>query len=109
MTYRLIVDPVARRDIQEFAEYLANYDETFASDQLIRLSFVFQNHLSETPLTWSYFVLTGAPYRAYLFRVGRRIQYWIVYTVDEKLRVVRILRFRNVSRDPDTLGLTGDR
>jgi mRNA-degrading endonuclease RelE of RelBE toxin-antitoxin system len=42
-----------------------------------------------------------APYRAYLYRVGRRTQYWIVYTVDEQTRTVDILHFWNASRDPE--------
>lgn len=54
---------------------------------------------------WSYFPLTGAPYRAYLFRVGRRTQYWIIYTVDEDARTVDILHFWNATRDPDNLDL----
>jgi hypothetical protein len=57
-------------------------------------------------LTWSYFAFTGAPYRAYLFRVGRRTQYWIIYTVDEDARTVDILYFWNASRDPETLDIS---
>jgi len=56
-------------------------------------------------VTWSYFPLTGAPYRAYLFRVGRRTQYWIVNTVDEGTRTVDVLNFWNASRDPESLEL----
>jgi hypothetical protein len=48
---------------------------------------------------WGYFAFTGAPYRAYLFRVGRRTQYWIIYTVDEEIRTVDILHFWNAMRD----------
>jgi hypothetical protein len=62
-------------------------------------------NLGESPLTWTYFVFTGPPYRAYLFRVGRRTQYWVIYTVDEDNRTVDILHFWNASRDPDTLDL----
>lgn len=50
MTYRLVIDPAARRDIQEFTEYLVACSERFSTDQLIRLSFVFQVYLSETPI-----------------------------------------------------------
>jgi hypothetical protein len=64
--------------------------------------------LGETPLTWSYFAFTGAPYRAYLFRVGRRTQYWIIYSVDDDTRTVDVLRFWNASRDPDALVLPDD-
>jgi hypothetical protein len=54
---------------------------------------------------WSYFPLTGAPYRAYLFRVGRRTQYWIIYIVNESTRTVDVLSFWNTARDPDTIDL----
>lgn len=49
--------------------------------------------------------LTGAPYRAYLFRVGRRTHYWIIYTVDEDSRLVNVLAFWNASRDSETIDL----
>jgi hypothetical protein len=57
------------------------------------------------PLTWSYFPLTGMPYRAYLFRVGRRTQYWVVYTVDEEANTIDILSFWNAARNPASLDL----
>jgi len=37
-----------------------------------------------------------------LFRVGRRTQYWVIYTVDEEAGVVDILHFWNAMRDPET-------
>jgi len=37
--------------------------------------------------------------------VGRRTQYWIVYTVGEDSRTVDILQFWNASRDPEPLDL----
>jgi hypothetical protein len=61
--------------------------------------------LAEAPLTWGYFPLTGAPYRGYLFRVGRRTQFWIIHTVDENSRIVDVLAFWNTAHDPDTLDL----
>jgi hypothetical protein len=56
-------------------------------------------------LMWSYFIFTGAPYRAYLFRVGRRTQYWIIYTVDDESRTVNVIHFWNATRDPEVLEL----
>src|SRR5437016_1729183 len=106
MTFRVRIDPVAQRLIDEFAVYLRDYSEDFAIEQLDRLEHVFLVGLRERPLTWSHFALTGPPYRAYLFRVGRRTQYWIVYTVDQDARTVDVLHFWNASRDPDTLDLS---
>ena len=105
MAFRVRIDPVAQRYIDEFAVYLRGYSEEFAVEQIERLNRILSTHLSESPLTWSHFVFTGAPYRAYLFRVGRRTQYWIIYTVDEDARTVDILHFWNSSRDPDTIEL----
>jgi hypothetical protein len=62
-------------------------------------------NLAESPLTWGYFPLTGAPYRGYLFRVGRRAHYWIIYTVDEEAQIVDILHFWNARRDLEALDL----
>ena len=97
MTFRLRIAPLAQRHIDEFAAYLRAYSEDFAIEQI--------NRLERTLFTWSYFPFTGAPFRAYLFHVGRRTQYWIIYTVDEDTRIVNILHFWNASRDPETLSL----
>jgi mRNA-degrading endonuclease RelE of RelBE toxin-antitoxin system len=105
MTFRVRIDPVAQRLIDEFAIYLRDYSEEFAIEQFDRLDRILSVNLQESPLTWGYFAFTGAPYRAYLFRVGRRTQYWIIYTVDEDAQTVNILHFWNASRDPDTLDL----
>ena len=84
---------------------MRSYSEQFSVEQIDRLDRILSVNLKQSPLTWSYFAFTGAPYRAYLFRVGRRTQYWIIYTVDEERRVVDILRFWNATRDPDALEL----
>ena len=34
--------------------------------------------------------MNSPPYCAYLFRIGRRTQYWIIYTVDENRRMVDV-------------------
>jgi mRNA-degrading endonuclease RelE of RelBE toxin-antitoxin system len=105
MTYRVRIDPVAQRQIDQFAVYLRDYDEDFAIEQIERLDRILYANLAEAPLTWTYFPLTGAPYRGYLFRVGRRTHYWIIYTVDEDSRTVDILSFWNTARDPDAVDL----
>ena len=100
MTFRIRIDRVAQQEIDEFAVYAAEYSETWAVEQFARLSHIFSVDLAETPQRRAFFVLTGAPYRAYLFRIGRRTHYWIVYTVDEDTRTVDVLRFWNASQDP---------
>ncbi len=105
MSFRLRIAPLAQRHIDEFATYLRGYSEQFAVEQIDRLNRILTVNLGESPLTWSTFALTGAPYRAYLFRVGRRTQYWIIYTVDDEAQMVDVLHFWNANRDPDTLDL----
>jgi len=105
MTFRVRIDPVALRHIDEFAAYLRDYSEEFAIEQIERLDRIIAVNLGESPLTWSYFAFTGAPYRAYLFRVGRRTQFCIIYTVDEESRTVDILHFWNAMRVPERLEL----
>jgi mRNA-degrading endonuclease RelE of RelBE toxin-antitoxin system len=103
MTFRVRIDPLAQRQIDAFAAYLRQYDEDFAIEQIERLDRAIVLNLGESPLTWSYFPLTGAPYRGYLFRVGRRTQYWLIYTVDEDTRTVDLLQFWNAMRNPESL------
>jgi hypothetical protein len=60
MTYRVPIDPVALRQIDQFATYLRDYSEDFAIEQIERLDRILRLNLGESPLTWSYFPLTGA-------------------------------------------------
>lgn len=101
MAFRLRISPLAQRHIDEFAAYLRDYSEGFAIEQIDRLTRILSVNIGEAPHTWNYFAFTGAPYRAYLFRVGRRTQYWIVYIVDDGSRTVDVLHFWNASRDPE--------
>src|SRR5882672_4048652 len=63
MTFRVRVDPVALHQIEQFAAYLRDYSEDFAIEQIDRLDRILHFNLGESPLMWSYFPLTGAPYR----------------------------------------------
>ena len=105
MTFALRIDDAALRDIDQFVAYQKDYSESFALEQIERLDGVFRNSLTHSPMTWGYFFVTGAPYRAYLFRVGRRTSYWIVYTVDDAAHRVNVLRFWNASANPGTFTL----
>jgi mRNA-degrading endonuclease RelE of RelBE toxin-antitoxin system len=105
MTFRVRVAAIAQRQIDRFAEYLRDYSEDFAAEQCDRLDRVLSVNLADSPLTSAYFAFTGAPYRADLFRVGRRTQYWIVYTVDETARTVDVLAFWNAMRDSESIDL----
>ena len=105
MTFRVVKDSVAQAEIDSFGDYASDYSEEFAREQFTRLNRILTVELAEAPYTWGYFFVTGAPYRAYLFKVGRRTSYWIVYTVDEDARRVDVLRFWNASRDTKTFSV----
>ena len=98
MTYKVIRDVVADAEIQEFGRYAADYSEDFAREQFTRLNNIFNVDLAESPNTWNAFYITGLPNRGYLFRVGRRTSYWIVYTVDEDAKILKVLRFWNAQQ-----------
>src|ERR1700677_901654 len=100
MTFTVIRDKVAQNDIAAFGRYAADYSDDFAREQFARLNRIFSVDLAESPNTWNYFYIHGAPYRAYLFRVGRRTGYWIVYTVDDNAKIVNVVRFWNASKEP---------
>ena len=74
VTYKVVRDVVADREINDFGRYAADYSEVLAREQFARLNRVFTVDLAEGPNTWAYIYITGAPYRAYLFRVGRRTE-----------------------------------
>ena len=99
MTYKVIKDIRAETEIEEFARYAADYSDDWAREQFARLNYVFTVTLAESPITWNEFYVTGLPNRGYFFRVGRRTGYWIVYTVDEDAKIVKVLRFWNASKE----------
>ena len=88
MTFRLRIDPVAHSEIDQFFAYARDYNQDFAVEQIERLERTLSVSIGASPLIWGYFVFTGPRYRAYLFRVGRRNQYWIIYVVDEDTRTI---------------------
>jgi hypothetical protein len=100
MKHQIRLSLSAQRDLQRFAEYTSVYSEEFSREQFARLNGVLNIDIAEMPHTWSYFFVTGAPYRAFLFNVGRRTSYWIVYTINDVAKHVDVLRFWNASRDP---------
>ena len=81
MSFTVRIDDIAQRDIDNFVAYQSEYSEAFAVEQIDRLYRVFNFHLAQAPMTWGNFFITGEPYHAYLFRVGRRTSYWIISPV----------------------------
>jgi mRNA-degrading endonuclease RelE of RelBE toxin-antitoxin system len=93
MTYKVFIAPTAQAEMDAFAVYAAGYSDDFAVEQFGRLNQILTTNLAESPNMWAHFYITGAPYRGYLFRVGRRTQFWIVYAVNDATQTVSVLRF----------------
>ncbi len=51
MAFRVRIDPVALRHIDEFAAYLRDDSEEFAIEQIDRLDRIIATNLGEMPLT----------------------------------------------------------
>ena len=90
----------ADADKFEYFEYLNYQSEAAAIAFMSRLDKDL-SALRRQPAMWAHFYITGAPYRAKLFRIGRRTQFWIVYLVDDDSSELFILRLWGTSRNPD--------
>ena len=100
MTYRLWRGSAFLADVKAFGRYCDDYQDEFAAEQLARLGFAVDTLIAGAPFTWSFFVHSGPPHRAYLFRVGQRTRFWIVYSIDEKSSTVKLARLWNAAQDP---------
>lgn len=67
MRYLVRISPNAQRQMDELAAYLAAYSLELAEGHFDRLDRVISVQLAESPNIWSFFPLTGPPYRAFLF------------------------------------------
>lgn len=103
MTFRVKIAATARREIDHFLAYAAEYSDEWALEQSGRLDALLSLAVAANPYRYAFFRLTGPPQRACLFEAGRQTKFWIVFTVDDKDRTVRILRFWNGRRDPASL------
>jgi hypothetical protein len=61
MIYKVIRDPVADAEIDDFGRYAADYSESFARKQFARLNRFFTVEIAESPKIWSYFYITAPP------------------------------------------------
>jgi plasmid stabilization system protein ParE len=101
MAFKVRFAPQAQEDIRDFATYLAAYSEDIADRYISELAAAIERHILPRPMSWQFFFLTGAPYRAYLFKISRRTAYWIIFEIDEHPQTVNILRFWHAARDPE--------
>jgi mRNA-degrading endonuclease RelE of RelBE toxin-antitoxin system len=105
MTYEVVFSATARREAEEWLEHLSRYHDRISEKYESALSRIIEFELSTMPNAYSWFWLTGRPYRGRLFTVSRRTAFWLVYTVDDDKHVVAVRRFWNASRDPTTFQL----
>ena len=100
MAYRLWRSSAFLDDLDAFGGHCADYHPDFAEEQFTRLTFAIETLIAESPLTWGFFIHSRPPHRAYLFRVGQRTQFWIVYSLDEASMTIKLLRLWGAARDP---------
>jgi hypothetical protein len=105
MPFRVDITDRAQFDIDNLARYCRTYSADFWEEQEARLAYVLGVRFAAAPDTWNFFFVTGAPYRAFLFELGVRTKFWIVYTIDEERRVVQVLRLWNAAHDPEQFGV----
>jgi len=102
MAYRVDFSIEAVAQIDGYLAYLRRYSRATAAKYKLALQKAIDQYLAESPETFTFYWETGAPYRAFLFRVSRRTTYWVIYRVYEGDRIVRVLRFRNAAEEPGT-------
>jgi hypothetical protein len=51
MPYRVRIDPIALRQVEQFAAWLRDYSEDLANEQIDRLGSILRVNLGEAPLT----------------------------------------------------------
>ncbi len=100
---RIKISDTATLETRQIYEYLSDYSPAIADKHLICLTDTIAG-IGRDPMLWSYFFLTGAPYRAKLFLVGKT-SFWIIYAFDEGERTVDILRIWNSKQNPDDFDL----
>ena len=100
MSYSVAQTLRFRRELLSFARYCNDYSEEYALDKKEEIDDIIINILSQRPLSYNYFELTGIPYRAYLYKAGKRTQFWIVYRVSEATKTVTLISLWNAMRDP---------
>jgi hypothetical protein len=106
VSYRIERSSRFLADVAEFGAYCSSYSPEFSARQSERLDYAIRVLIGEAPSHWAPFIHTGRPYHAYLFRVGERTQYWIVYTFDDATRTVRLLRLWGASRLETSFSVT---
>lgn len=102
LKYALIRTPSFVEDYREFIAYLAEFDEALAVRHFQRFEEALLEILTGAPYRHAFFKETGPPYRAKLFRVGKRT-FWIIYSVEGD--AITLWRFWDSARRPRTHGL----
>lgn len=100
MAHRIRFSAQAKRDVRSLSDYLTRYSDEVANLYLNDLANAIEENIAERPHTWQFFFLTGAPFRAYLFKISRSTSYWVVYQVDDANNAVDVLRVWHCAQDP---------
>ena len=106
MRYRVRIDPVALSQIEEFAAYLRNYSEDFATEQIERLDRIIASNLAELAADLgSLRAHRSALSRLLCSALGAAPNIGSSTRSTKRRRTVNILHFWNAMRDPESLEL----
>jgi plasmid stabilization system protein ParE len=78
LKYRVVIDVLAQRDIDDFYKYLRRYSENTARKHVEAFYDVIEQTIAVFPHSFAFFAEMGAPYKAFLFTISRRTAYWVV-------------------------------
>jgi plasmid stabilization system protein ParE len=100
MAHDVLLTLPAQSDILALHAYLSDFNATTADRIVGELERTLRLDIAVHPEAYALFYVTGAPYRARLFRLSRRTQYWIIYEFRRAASRVDVLRVWNASRNP---------
>ncbi|MFM9976058.1 MAG: type II toxin-antitoxin system RelE/ParE family toxin [Beijerinckiaceae bacterium] len=95
----------AQRDIADLHDYLSAHSTKTADAIIADLERILMTDIAINPVVYGWFYLLHEPFRARLFRVSRRTQFWIIYEYSEATRLVLVHRLWNASRNPSAFEL----
>jgi plasmid stabilization system protein ParE len=98
MKFTIKLRKTAQKDFSDIHLFLNELDASSARKHVTRLADAIEQ-ISGCAQLYSFFFLTGTPYRAKFFEIGRT-SFSIVYRLDEAADTIDILRIWNSRQDP---------
>jgi plasmid stabilization system protein ParE len=90
----------AQHHIALLQEYLSHYSVASADKALAEIGRALRVDIAPKPAHLRLVLSDWLAYRARLFRIFRRTQFWIIYEFRDDIRRIDVLRIWNASRNP---------